>query len=290
MSAAVLAVVAGLLLAGCVSNDDGTIPKRTPLDVEPVPSIAALVPPEIRSAGVLTVGTNPPYAPNEFKDPSGTIVGFDVDLMNAVAAVLGLRAHYEQADFDKIIPAVQAGSYDLGMSSFTDTLEREQSVDFVTYYRAGIQWAQQTGDGIDPDDACGLRVGVQTGTTEDIEEVPTVSAACEAAGMPPVHKIKYLNQADVTNSLLLGRIDAFSADLPVTAYAIKRTDGRLATAGGVKDSAPYGWPVRKGSPLAEALRQAVQHLVDTGVYRTIAEDWGLEAGMITTSRINGAAE
>ncbi len=290
-SAACIALVGALalVLAGCVKNNDGTVPERTPLHIEPVASIAALVPEQIRAAGRLVVGTNPPYAPNEFKDPSGTIVGFDVDLMNAVAAVLGLTVRYEQADFDKIIPAVQAGTYDLGMSSFTDTLERENAVDFVTYYRSGIRWAQRTGDHIDPGDACGLRVAVQTGTTEDIVEVPEVSAACEAAGKPPVHKIKYLSQADATNALLLGRVDAFSADLPVTAYAIKRTDGRLAFAGPVKDSAPYGWPVRKGSPLGPALQQAMQHLIDSGVYRTIADDWGVEAGMITTSRINAAA-
>ncbi len=284
----VLLAAAVLLLAGCVKNDDGTVPPRTPLHLQEVPAIAALVPPEIRASGRLVVGTNPPYAPNEFIGVDGSVVGYDVDLMNAVATVLGLTARYEQADFDKIIPAVQAGTYNVGMSSFTDTLEREQAVDFVTYFDAGIQWAQQAGDDVDPENACGLRVGVQTGTTEDNEEIPAAVAACVEAGRPPIHKIKYLSQADATNALLLGRVDAFSADLPVTAYAIARSDGRLATAGGVRDAAPYGWPVRKGSPLGEALRQAVQHLIDTGAYRTIAEDWGVQAGMITTSRINGA--
>ena len=66
-----------------------------------------------------------PYAPNEFKDSSGKIVGFDVDLMNAIATMLGLTAEYREAEFDKIIPAIQGGTYDVGMSSFTDTKERE---------------------------------------------------------------------------------------------------------------------------------------------------------------------
>ena len=82
-----------------------------------------------------------PYAPNEFKDSSGKIVGFDVDLMDAVATVLGLKPQYTEAAFDKIIPAIQAGTYNVGMSSFTDNKEREKTVDFVDYFSAGIQWA-----------------------------------------------------------------------------------------------------------------------------------------------------
>ena len=101
------------------------------------------------------------YAPNEFKDPNGKIVGFDVDLMNAIAGTLGLTPEYrEETDFAKIIPAIQGGTYNVGMSSFTDSREREQQVDFVTYFSAGILWAQRAGDPIDPNNACGKKVAV----------------------------------------------------------------------------------------------------------------------------------
>ena len=79
----------------------------------------------IKSTGKLVVGVNVPYPPNEFKDPSGKIVGFDVDLMNAIAATLGLTVEYREADFAKIIPSIQGGTFNVGMSSFTDTKERE---------------------------------------------------------------------------------------------------------------------------------------------------------------------
>ncbi|WP_371851171.1 ABC transporter substrate-binding protein [Rhodococcus tukisamuensis] len=282
------ALLLGSVLTGCVTNNEGLVPAEQ-VKVDRVDEIAALVPPDIASTGRLVIGVNVPYAPNEFKDESGEIVGFDVDLMTAVAGVMGLTADFKQADFARIIPAVQAGTFDMGASSFTDTKEREESVDFVTYYRAGIQWAQRAGDSIDPDDACGLRVGVQTTTTEDIDEVPAKSDACVAAGKPPISKIKYDSQDAVANALILGRVDALSADSPVTAYAIKRSNGRLVPAGELFDSAPYGWPVKKGSPLAPALQQALQHLIDTGVYQQIAENWGVGAGTITTSQINGAA-
>ncbi len=90
--------------------------------------------------------------------------------------------------------------------------------------------------------------------------------------------------------VILGRVDALSADSPpVTAYAIERSDGRLATAGDVFDAAPYGFVVAKGSPpLGPVLQQAVQELIDSGVYAQIAERWGLEDGMIDTAQINAA--
>ncbi len=276
-----------LAASACVHNSEGLVPPDT-VHVDRVDEIAAMLPPAVADSGRLRVGVNVPYAPNEFKDENGNIVGFDVDLMDAVASVLGVRAEFNQADFDKIIPAVQAGTFDLGMSSFTDTVERQQSVDFVDYYQAGVQWAQRTGEPVDPDNACGLRVGVQTTTYEDIDEVPAKSDACVAAGKDPIVKVKYDSQDDVSNALILGRIDAMSADSPVTAYAIKRSGGRLEDAGDIFDSAPYGWPLKKGSPLAPALMAALQHLIDTGAYQQIADNWGVGEGTVTTAQFNGA--
>ncbi|MFD4183337.1 ABC transporter substrate-binding protein [Rhodococcus sp. NPDC058514] len=289
IGAAIGGLVLALTASACVTNNEGQIPVTDVVHVERVEEIAAGLPPEVAASGRLIVGTNVPYAPNEFKDEDGNIVGFDVDLMNAVGKVLGLTVDYKQADFDKIIPAVQAGTYNVGMSSFTDTKEREKTVDFVTYYRAGIQWAQRTGEPVDPNNACGLRVGVQTTTTEDIDEVPAKSETCVAAGRPPIKKVKFDSQDDAANALILGRVDALSADSPVTAYAIKRSDGRLEAAGEVFDSAPYGWPLAKGSPLAPALQRAMQYLIDGGQYQRIADNWGVGSGTITQSQINGAA-
>ena len=96
-----------------------------------------MVPEDIKKSGKLVVGVNLPYPPNEFKDPRGKIIGFDVDLMDAVATTLGLTAEYREADFAKIIPSIQGGTFNVGMSSFTDNQERQQSVDFVDYFNAG---------------------------------------------------------------------------------------------------------------------------------------------------------
>ena len=79
-----------------------------------------------------------------------------------------------------------------------------------------------------------------------------------------------------------------SADSPVTGFDIKNSGGALQAAGEVFDAGPYGWPVAKGSALADSLRQALQHLMKTGEYRTIATLWGVEKGTIDKPSINAA--
>jgi ABC-type amino acid transport substrate-binding protein/predicted Ser/Thr protein kinase len=268
------------------SQAESSAPAVAPLGA--VPSIAATVPPEIRETGRLVIGVNVPYAPNEFKNADGEIVGFDVDLMNVVARTLGLVPDFRETGFEAIIPSVRAGDFNVGMSSFTDTIEREALVDFVTYFEAGTLWAQRPGSGVDPANACGLRVGVAYATLQETEEIPAKSEACEAAGLPPIEKVVYVQQDELTAALIAGEVDAMSADSPATGFSIKTSAGELEPAGDVFDSAPYGWAVAKGSGLAESLKQALEHVMATGDYRTIATMWGVEKGMINNPVINGA--
>ncbi|BBX18733.1 protein kinase [Mycolicibacterium duvalii] len=285
-AAAVLLVAGGLGIWTWAPWADG--PEGRPLPDDAVESIAATVPDDIRDTGRLVIGVNVPYAPMEFKNADGQLVGFDVDLMDAVTRVLGLVPDYRDTSFEKILPSVVDGSFDVGSSSVTDTREREQLVDFVTYLEAGTQWARRPGTSLGPASACGLKIGVAQGTLQETEEMPAKSGQCTAAGMAPVEMVVYASQDEVTAALIAGEIDAMSADSPVTGFAIKLSRGELVPAGDVFDSAPYGWPVRKGSALAESLRLALEHLMETGEYRTIATMWGVERGMIDAPAINGA--
>lgn len=292
---AVFVMAGALTVSGCSKSSEsgsgtgaGSTMSSTAVQAQKVDEIAATVPENIRNAGKLVVGVNIPYAPNEFKDAEGKIVGFDVDLVNAVAATLGLTADFREADFAKIIPSIQGGTLDMGMSSFTDTKERQQSVDFVDYFSAGTQWAQRPNMPIDPNNACGKKVAVQATTVQETEELPAKSKKCVDAGQPEIQIVKFDSQDAATNAVVLGQVDAMSADSPVTDYAIKQSNGKLEAAGEIFEAAPYGWPVKKGSPLAESLVKALDHLIQTGDYKTIATNWGVEKGMIDKPVINGA--
>lgn len=93
---------------------------------------------QIQEAGFFTVGTSPDYPPFESIDDKGNIVGFDVDLIRAVATEMGLDVRFQGMGFDSILIAVRSGQVHLGMSSFSVTEERKQSVDFtIPYYKSG---------------------------------------------------------------------------------------------------------------------------------------------------------
>jgi polar amino acid transport system substrate-binding protein len=287
-----LATIGSLALTGCAKN---TPKNTTPTSTVSVGAVskdsaaAALLPDKIKSAGKLNVGINVPYAPNEYKDPSGKIIGWEVDFLDAVAKRLGLTTTYEEAQFDNIIPGVKGAKYDVGMSSFTDNKTREAQVDFVNYYSAGYQWASAMGKSIDPNNACGKKVAVQSTTTEDTVDIPAKSKACTAAGKPAITKIKIDSQDAVNQSVILGQADAMDADSPITQYAVKQSNGKLQLAGDIYEAAPYGLAVAKDAGgLKDALQKAVQGLIDDGTYKQILDKWGVTAGAIKTATINGA--
>jgi len=134
------------------------------------PSAVALLPPSLRG-GTLKVAADASYAPDEFIAPDGkTVIGMDADLAKALGTTLGVKVTVSDVTFDAIIPAIQDGRYDLGMSSFTDNTDREKQVNFVTYFSAGTSFyvAANGGPSIQTiADLCGHTVAVEAGTTEE---------------------------------------------------------------------------------------------------------------------------
>lgn len=289
-----LVAVAALMLTGCADNSKtatgGSTTGSTATVVKKDDAAAALLPGKVAKAGKLVIGTSPNYAPNEFKDDAGKPVGWAIEVGDAIASKLGLKADYQIARFENIIPGIVGGKIDVGESSFTDTAVREKQVDFVNYYVAGIQWASATGKTVDPDNACGLKVAVQATTYQDTVEVPAKSAACVKAGKPAIKKISLDTQDAAANAVALGQADAFSADSPVTLYGISQLKGKLQTAGKTFEAAPYGMAVAKGSGMAKAVQAALQSMVDDGSYGKILDKWGVADGGIKTITINAATK
>ena len=285
-----IALIAAMALTGCVDNSSPRPDPEDNVEVAVDEAAVALLPADVKAAGVLVVGIDVNYAPNEFKDDAGDPIGWAVDLGDAMAAKLGLTMDYRPSGFDKIIPSVTGGTFDIGYSSFTDNVEREKSVDFVNYYNAGIQWAQAVGGNVDPANACGLTVSVQRTTYEETDELPAKSAECEAAGNEPIAILAFETQDEATSALALGRADAMSADSPITLYAVSQLKDQIEVAGEAFDVAPYGIAISKdATDLGKALQAALQSLVDDGSYQTILDDWGVASGGIETITINAAA-
>jgi polar amino acid transport system substrate-binding protein len=286
----VLAVT--LVAAGC--GDDGGTGGESTGTTAAAPAVddalAARVPETIKSDGKILIGTDASYAPNEFLDTDGkTVIGFDVDLFNAVAAKLGLTTEWQSAAFAAIIPGIQSGKYEAGVSSFTINDERKQQVNMVSYFSAGTQWGTKTGNpaAVQPDDACGKKVAVQTDTVQDTEDLPKRLDACQSAGKPAITIDRYQRQDQATAAVVSGKDDAMLADSPVVAYAVKQTNGQLELLGDIYDAAPYGYVVKKDqTEFAQVLADAVGALITDGTYRTILTKWGVDAGAIDDPAVN----
>lgn len=250
---------------------------------------AAMVPTDIKDAGVLRVGTDATYAPNEFFDEDGsTIIGLDVDLFDAVAKELGLTAEYQSADFGSIIAGVNSDQYDVGVSSFTINEERKVEVNMVSYFSAGTQWAVASGNpkSVDPNSPCGLTVAVQANTVQDLEDLPPKVKACDGEGNPLTVQ-QYEGQDEATSALASGKADAMLADSPVVSYAVQQVGDTIETVGDVYDAAPYGYVIPKDDmELADAIAAALTAIEADGGYAAALETWGQADGAIDDFAVN----
>jgi polar amino acid transport system substrate-binding protein len=291
-----LAAVAGslLVIAGCGSSSttkSSSTPATGGASAGADATIAALVPAADKSKGTLTVAADASYAPNEFVAPDGkTVEGMDVDLGNALATVMGLKFKFVNATFATIIPGLSSGKFDVGMSSFTDTKEREKTVDFVTYFSAGTSFYTKAQGGTDISGLsgiCGIKVAVETGTTEQTDAAAQ-DKKCKSASRPGVTVLPFPDQNGANLALLSGRAQVVMVDTPVANYGVKQGAGKFKITGATYGTAPYGIALPKGSGLAKPLLAAVKAVMANGMYTTILTKWGIQAGAITNPAINGA--
>jgi polar amino acid transport system substrate-binding protein len=299
----ILSVSALLLAASCAKSANPTSPGPTGASsVAPPtkdPAIAAEVPSDIMTKGSVTVATDATYAPNEFI-PVGTteIQGMDVDLGKAIGAVLGLQFNFVNASFDTIIPGLASGKYGLGMSSFTDTMEREGTVDFVTYFSAGTSFYVSGSGGPNitglDNSLCGVTVGAERGTTQ-AADATSQSQKCTTAGMPAVSVQVFPDQNGANLALSSGRVQAVMADSPVAAYAVKQSSGQFKLSGQPYGTAPYGIAIPRPTgtapgmaPMSKPILDALTKLISSGNYMQILAKWGIQEGGITSPAINGA--
>lgn len=248
----------------------------------------------IKKAGKLTIATDASYAPNEYIE-NGKIVGFDVDLGTAVAKKIGVKANFQNAGFDSIIPALKSKKYDLSLSSFTDSKEREATVDFVTYYSAGSSLQVKAGNPLklstDDLSLCGQKVATEKGTTQegDVKADGLYGKKCTAAGKKAPQGLSFDDQNQANLALSSGRADAVLADSPVVAWAVKNSSGKFEVAGQPYGTAPYGIAIPKNEPeLRDAVLKGVKDVIADGTYKQLLAKWGLDAGAINNPQVNGA--
>jgi polar amino acid transport system substrate-binding protein len=283
-SAFALMAISALVLSACSSSNT---PRTAAVTGDQ--ALAKMVPTDVAADGTLTFGSDGTYPPNESVAADGkTMEGMDIDLGTAIAAKLGLKAKFINAPFDSIIPGIQSGKYEAGISSFTDNKTREKILDYVTYYSAGMSWAAKTGSTLTPNTACGKNIAVQKATVQ-VDDLTARSKICTGAGKPAIAINQYQSQQEATATVVSGKNDATLADSPVIMYAVKVSKNQLQTVGTAYNTAPYGvaLPKAKGD-FAKAVQGAITSMIADGSYKTILDKYGAAAGAVTVSVINGA--
>lgn len=310
-TAFVAASLAGVvLLAGCSasgSGDDAAAASDTVevagIEITVDESAAELLPADIAEAGLVKVATDAPYAPFEMftEEGSDELTGVDVDLGHAIGAKLGIDFEFEQQAFDGIIPALQAGNFDVTITAMTSSVERMEVLTFVDYSASGTGILTSAGnpEGIESYlDLCGKAVAVQAATSQ-VDLVNDVwQGECEAEGLDPIELSEFPSDADAQLAITSGKAVASLLTKPSAGYVAKTTnDGETFEV--VEDpEVPNGYDatlngigvLKENEEFAKAIQAALQSLIDDGTYEAILDQYGVTGIGIDEATINGAAE
>lgn len=251
---------------------------------------AADLPASIKAKGEIVVAIMTNYPPMDFKDPAtNTLTGLDYDLGNALAERLGVKIKWQETGFEQMINALTTDRVDVVLSGMTDTAERQQSVTFVDYFTSGPQFytLQKNKDTNEIADLCGKKVGTSRRTTFPAEIAEWSKANCEAKGKPAINVIGTEGSADARAQLRQSRIDAAMQGSETLSYLKTQEKDTYKTVGAPISVQFSGLGVSKKKPeLSEAVKVALQSMIDDGSYQAILKKWDLELGAIKTVTIN----
>lgn len=211
----------------------------------------------------LVVATSPDFPPFESLE-GGEVVGIEVDILNKIAEKMGMELDIQQMDFDSVIPGVQAGKFDVGMSGITVTDKRKENVDFSSVYFMAAQ-AIVVADGSSitgKADLEGKKVSVQTGTTAE--------EYCMANGY---EVLAFTANNDAAAALTAGKVDAWVVDNEV-ALAMAPELG-LTVLDEAMTSEPYAFALQKGSDLLAPFNEALDALLSDGTIEQIFQQYGV---------------
>ena len=215
----------------------------------------------------LTVGANIGNVPWEFQDETGKFVGFEIDLVAAVADRLGAEVETVNIPFNGLFSAVQSGRSDIATSSLTITDERLKSVTFAQpYYDSDQSLTVAEGGPASLDELKGKVVGVDTGSTGDMW------ATGEQAKLGITEIRRYEGLAPAMLDLTAGRIDGYISDIPALLYYVKDKPN-LKVVERIETGEKYSMMFAKDAELATRVNAVLDDLKTEGVTAQLHEKW-----------------
>jgi len=251
----------------------------------------AETPAAIKAKGEIVFANVPNYPPFEFKDPAtDKLTGVDIDIGEAIAAKLGVKAQWQETAFAEMMAAVTTGRVDLILSAMTDLPARRDQVTFVDYLKSGPQFYTTAAHGDQFKDMlalCGKNVGTSRRTSFPTEIAAWSEAHCIPAGKPAVVVVGTEGSADARTQLRQGRVDAAVQGNETIPYMMAQEPGAYAPIGQPIASQYTGIGIAKADkPLQGAVAAALRQILADGTYQKILAKWQLEATAVPQVLIN----
>ncbi|ODT09686.1 MAG: hypothetical protein ABS61_12015 [Microbacterium sp. SCN 70-18] len=236
------------------------------------------------NAGTLTVCISKNAYEPMYWNEGGTLTGFDVDAITAIAEELDLDVAFSEMAFDGLLPALTSGRCDVLRSGLYVNDEREAAADAIPYLETGPALVTRSGNpaGLgEPDDLAGLRVAVQSASANE-QILRDLSEDLQSRGMEGIQVSSYPELPETIAALTNDRVDA-TMETDVAAIQAAET---LGDGYEVVELFPaqtkFGMFLQKDSPLTERVHDIAVQLTEDGTFESMAERYGLLPSRIVT--------
>ena len=218
----------------------------------------------------LSIATSPDFPPFESLGENGEVFGIEIDILNLICAELGMELEINQMDFDSVLPGVQAGKFDLGVSGISVTPDRQENTLFTIPYCMAAQAIVVLKDSTiaSKADLEGKSVSVQTGTT------------AEEFCMKNGYTVKaFAANADAEVALTVGKVDAWVIDdltaaEMVASYNADHPDAPLVILDEAMTTEPYAFAFAMGNDaLVDEINKILEELLADGTIAAIFEKY-----------------
>lgn len=255
----------------------------------PLTAAAQTLPASVAESKVIRVVMAASYPPLESRDPkTNELIGFDVDLSNAIAKILNVKIEYQDGAFEQMMPSVQSGRADMIVSGFYDIPKRQDRFDFIDYMRAGAQfYTLKTADIKQPTDLCGQTITTTRGSNYPDSVKAWSDKNCVAAGKQPISIIVDSDLGQQLGNLKQGRAVAAVTGLEAVPTIVQMEGNNYRPFGEPFSSRLMGIAFAKdNAQLRDAVKAALQKVIADGTYAELIKKWKLDLSVYTDATIN----
>ncbi|GAC67972.1 ABC transporter substrate-binding protein [Gordonia soli] len=263
-------------------------------------AIAATVPQAIRDRGTLLIGQgsgagNPPFT-FPATDDDRVWIGDEVDIATLVAGVLGLKPEFKRASWEGLFLGIDSGSSDVGFSNITVTEDRKDIYDFATYRTdvlSVIVPADSTLKFGGYEDLSGKTIAVSSGTNQE-KILVGYADRLKAEGKPSITIKNYQDITGTWSALASRQIDGYFGPNPINAFhdaQVRGTPQETKLVGEVSGAGEdltglIAATTKKGNPLINPVRAAINKVIQSGEYQKVLQRWNLQNEAVKTSELN----